>query len=532
MRPCLWGSRITHRNARVTPSNNASKRPLISRPPPTPLGRRRGFSNAAPRHAEHERGDPPSRAPRRRRPPLLLALLAGSGVLGAAAAALWLLPGGAGARRGSEHDDVLNRSTFSAFTIASREEVSPTAFVLTLRSSGSGRGSGKGKGKGKATSPRIRDAWLHGLWSVEVKQPQLQIARHYTPLPPPPPTSSSSPSNDGDDDEIRLLVRRVHGGEMSTYLSRLAPGDTVWLRGPHLGFDVARRLGLDGGGGGGGGGCRRDVVFLAAGTGIAPALQVARRLLLPPPPPDEDRAQAQAQAQPTESASAPSPPPEINITVLWANRRAVDALGRERAGGGGFRFLGWGFGTGGGGGGSTAAAAADAAAAAPETSSLERQIRDLQAAFPGRFRVRHFVDEEGTFVGARDVASAISSSSSYPPPPPPARQCPWHSPAALEGLPDDDDAGRLGDGANEDDLCPCYARDGAVAAPGSNLLFVSGPDGFIEALAGPKRWHAGGEMQGPVRGVLGRLAGGGGGGGGGGRRGGAGLLDGWLVLKL
>ena len=312
---------------------------------------------------------------------------------------------------------------------------------------------------------------------------------------------------------------------MSTYLSRLEPGDAVWLRGPHLGFDVPRRLSLDGGGGGGdgngGGGRRRDVVFLAAGTGIAPALQVAQRLLLPPA---EDY---EAQAQSTESALTPPPSPDIHITILWANRRAVDALGRQpqgrgRAGVGGW-FLSW-FGMGGGSSSHNDDGATTAAAGPLETSSFERQIRDLQTAFPGRFRVRYFVDEEGTFIGTRDVASAISSSSSCPqqqPVPAAAKQCPWHSPAALEGLPDDDDAGRRG--VDDGRRYPCLCANDGATAPGSNLLFVSGPDGFIEALAGPKKWHAGGEMQGPVRGVLGRLAEGGRGGG---------LLDGWLVLKI
>lgn len=513
MRPCLSGIRTTHRNARIAPTNYASTQSLLFKP--ALRLNTRGFSNTASQHRDHEKGDPPSRPPRRRRPPpLLLILLAGSGILGAAA--LWLLSGQAGAR-GSEHDDVLNRSTFSAFTIVSREEVSPTAFVLKLRSS---------NGRDNAASPCIRDAWRHGLWSVEVKQPQLQIARHYTPLPASPQSGEAAAVGDYDGGaEIRLLVRRVHGGEMSSYLSRLEPGDAVWLRGTHLGFDVPRRLGLDGRGGGDGGGSRRrrDVVFLAAGTGIAPALQVAQRLLLPPA---EDY---EAQAQSMESALTPPPSPDVNITILWANRRAVDALGREprgrgRAGVGGW-FLSW-FGMGNGSSSHNDDGTTAAAAGPLETSSLERQIRDLQTAFPGRFRVRHFVDEEGTFIGARDVASAISSCPQQQPVPAAAKQCPWHSPAALEGLPDDDDAGRRG--VDDGRRYPCLCANDGATAPGSNLLFVSGPDGFIEALAGPKRWHAGGEMQGPVRGVLGRLAEGGRRGGGGGGE----LLDGWLVLKL
>ena len=47
--------------------------------------------------------------------------------------------------------------------------------------------------------------------------------------------------------------------------------------------------------------------------------------------------------------------------------------------------------------------------------------------------------------------------------------------------------------------------DHCSCGSGKNLLFVSGPDGFIEYFAGAKRWANGMELQGPVGGILGRL---------------------------
>ncbi|RYP56094.1 hypothetical protein DL771_012157 [Monosporascus sp. 5C6A] len=384
---------------------------------------------------------------------------------------------------GSRSDgDVINKSTFSAFTITSRERVSPTAFILTVRAAGSG---GDGGGEGAAAthqqqSARIRHAWNHGLWSVEIKQPQLQIARHYTPLPPPI-TAATSPEGERtrEDGDLRFLIRRMDGGEMSNYLSRLDVGDRVWLRGPHLGLDVARRLG----------GADR-VVFLAGGTGVAPALQVARRLLL-----SKDTGR--------DDDQGPS------VSLLWANRKGIDALGRETKNQQHAVFFGrfWG----------SSEAAADNGAGT-ESSSLSEQIRELRRRYPHRFSVHYFVDEEGSFIGAKDVVAAmgpprVPATSRLVPP---AKECPWHSATALETLPNDDDASRGPES-------PCACSRTADERAGSNLLFVSGPEGFIEAYAGPKRWGQGGEMQGPVSGLVGRLM----------KKEGSGCgVNNWLVLKL
>ncbi|KAI0112617.1 hypothetical protein F4776DRAFT_343514 [Hypoxylon sp. NC0597] len=380
---------------------------------------------------------------------------------------------------------VINKTSFSPFTITAKEQVSPTAFVLSVR-------PGDALQAGRSGGP-LREAWDHGLWSVEVKQPQLQIARHYTPLPPPPPPAASSNenANANEDEELRFLIRRLDGGEMSTYLSKLRVGEQVWLRGPHLGFDVERRLGA-----------AENVVFVAGGTGIAPALQVARRLLED----DDNDNDDDDGGLKSERREKPT------ISILWANRLAADALGRQQprgpSAGKGSWFPGW--------RGIEPALSAKEEQAQAGESSLARQIREMQQKHPGRFQISYFVDEEGSFISPRDLSAALGGEARKASLLPAAQSCPWHSAAALEKLPDDNDADRYAL------ACAC-ARDkkgaSTEAQVGANLLCVSGPDGFIEAYAGAKRWYSGTEMQGPVRGVLGRIIN---------------EMEGenWLVLKL
>lgn len=443
-------------------------------------------------------------------------------------------------RTSDKNDDVINTSTFSPFTITGREQVSPTAFIITLRPSAwvdsEGFGSERAEEGDKAAgfpSSRIRDAWRHGLWSVEIKQPQLQIARHYTPLPPLPAlsslpsqplvdeknTSESSNTNEAqakqnsktrqsqkeqyEQADLRILIRRMDGGEMSNYLSRQRVGDTVWLRGPHLGFDVVRRLGNDDGNGGCNNGVtetsririQRGVVFLAGGTGIAPGLQIAHKLL----------------------DGHDSDGDQTRISILWANRWGADALGPEqppslqRRSNAWFRF--WDR------DGSYSSADLQKRQKQPDekpASSLALQIQYLKRRHPSRFEISYFVDEEESFIRAHDVEDALASTSSVSLSGATGsslsscglcNSCTWHSAKAVELLPDDSDAARS---SSSDPACACTCTskevtDTPIARPGLNLICVSGPDGFIEAYAGAKRWHDGHEMQGAIGGLLGRL---------------------------
>ncbi|KAI1643150.1 uncharacterized protein F4817DRAFT_350832 [Daldinia loculata] len=402
----------------------------------------------------------------------------------------------------------LNTTSFSPFTITAKEQVSPTAFVLSVRAEQQKPGH-----NGESSSQLLQRCWDHGLWSVEVKQPQLQIARHYTPLPPKSEEGEEEAVGNGNGEELRFLVRKVDGGEMSTYLSKLRVGEKIWLRGPHLGFDVARRLGDAG----------RHVVFLAGGTGIAPALQVARRVL------DDYGSGTEISEQ--KKGEKPT------VSILWANRYAADALGRQQ------QQHPQGSSTSNARSSSSSwfwRSATPAPTPAPSNatdqhtlqaqaeSSLALQIRELQLKHPDHFRISYFIDEERHFIEEQDLHLALtdssSSSSSSPTPVLPAStSCTWHSPAHLVALPDDNDVGRRAS------PCTCL-RDNPSSTPaqtkaGADLICVSGPDGFVAAYAGPKRWFGGTERQGPVRGILGQMMQ-----DEGGKTGGLGRN--WLVLKL
>ncbi|KAI1087044.1 hypothetical protein F5B19DRAFT_476941 [Rostrohypoxylon terebratum] len=385
-----------------------------------------------------------------------------------------------------EKNPVINLKTFSPFTITSKEQVSPTAFVITVRPGDSAPDSPEEKKERKpdAIGP-YKNAWDYGLWSVEAKQPQLQIARHYTPLP------SESDDHRNSDEELRFLVRKIDGGEMSTYLSKLKVGEQMHLRGPHPGFNIEKRLGE-----------AENVVFLAGGTGIAPALQAAKKFLEMPIPEQE---------KPT-------------VSILWANRRAADALGRQEVPGSKGGVQGWFKGL-----RSDTSDKKESKEPDPQNEpSLTRQIREMQAKHPSHFRIAYFVDEERSFISAEDIHAAFpplppfpstspasssappSSSSSSTPPArqptpllPPPTSCPWHCNSLLTKLPDADDVGR------RKINCTCsravtrsYSAAHPGAKPGANLILVSGPDGFVKAYAGAKRWLGKGEMQGQLDGVL------------------------------
>jgi cytochrome-b5 reductase len=270
---------------------------------------------------------------------------------------------------------------FTPFTIIARETVSSTAFILTLRPSA------------YITEPRRNSSdpyetqWEQGIWSVEIKQPQLQIARSYTPLPPDENTKHG---------DLRFLIRKEKGGEVSNYLAGLAPRGTVELRGPHLGIELPDKV--------------HEVLFLAGGTGIAPALQMIDTLL----------------QRRTENIQAPK------IHIVWSNRRREDCAG---------------------------------SVIQKKPVSMMPVVQELQALqqkYPDHLRVDYLVDEEGTILDQKKVASWTKNISEV-------------KSMALTTRID------------------------------SKLLLVSGPEGFVNFVAGPKIWDNGKETQGEIGGLVGKL---------------------------
>ncbi|KAI8163382.1 Cytochrome c mitochondrial import factor CYC2 [Colletotrichum sp. SAR 10_65] len=387
--------------------------------------------------------------------PVLLALV----IAGVAWDSQWLFPASAPSSDPSEATILANGRKFVPFTVTSKEPVSPTSFILTL--------------KPPHTGPApLSSLWdVFDLWCVEVKQPQIQVAREYTPLP-----------GAADDDALRLYVRALRGGEVSTYLSRLLPGDSVEIRGPHGEFDLRSRLGEAGG----------RVVFLAGGTGVASALQAAHAVL----------------------------PRGVDVTIFWAVRGREEVRGAAPAKQKG-SISSWGWNPFAGGNGAGGIQAEALSAEVGDASAVSRELVALKESYGDKLDVRVVVDQEGTRVGEQDLSTALAQAGSKKregPPPVSTEGCKFHSQTAHLGMVDGaPNAGKWFLSKDED--CACVPKEGA--AIGKNVFVISGPEGFVQAYAGPKIWRDGGQLQGPVGGLLGAM-----------QKGNPDLLKDWIVLKL
>ncbi len=168
-------------------------------------------------------------------------------------------------------NESLNPHTFTPYTLVDKQPVSSTSAIFILRNA-----------NGASDSESVKEVWKRSIWSVQIKQPQLQIARAYTPLPP----QVNGRKAEGVPQDVRLLIRQEEGGEVSTYLHRLPEESIIELRGPNTECELPHNI--------------KEVIFLAGGTGIAPAMQIA-----------------QALGRRTGSA----------MHILWANRRREECIG-------------------------------------------------------------------------------------------------------------------------------------------------------------------------------------------------------------
>ncbi|KAK6438955.1 hypothetical protein LTR95_004839 [Oleoguttula sp. CCFEE 5521] len=238
---------------------------------------------------------------------------------------------------------------FVKFHLVGREQVSSTSSIFTLRAAGT-------------TGLDIdADTLQRAITSVQLKQPQLQIARSYTLLPSLPGQRAS---------DIRLLIRREDGGEVSNYLHRLPLAAQIEVRGPSTEYVLPQNV--------------ERVIFLAGGTGIVPALQVVKAIA------------GQADAH-----------------VLWANRRREDCQGgvsdtvqststwTSTLLGIVSRF-----------GGSTTSTQTPETALTTTPGPIVAHLQDLKASGAGRVAVDYFLDDEDTRIALRDATKLTRGSFS------------------------------------------------------------------------------------------------------------------------
>ncbi len=359
----------------------------------------RFFSAPAKYYAPDFASTSSSKVPRRRWPVVVLGL-----TCGVVAFSIYIY-------NESKPDQALNPVNFTPFSLVGKDTISSTSSIFTLQPTLT-----------VGNSRIYADAWRKGVWSLQVKQPQLQIARAYTPLPPTD-TDESVPSS-----ALRFLIRREPRGEVSGYLHKLPLGATVDLRGPHREYELPENV--------------EEVLFIAGGTGIAPALQVAHILL---------NCRDYAWRNP-------------KMHILWANRRREDSLGgvsdcpeasKEVSRSGERRAIDIVM-------GAKSPSMKYAAPSASPPAAMVKHLDTMKAKSPSNISVEYFVDEENSFITDRLLKAHLKNP-------------------------------RIEDEKRQPkDRHP----------PGIKIVLVSGPDGFVKHYAGPKAWRSGQEVQGSLGGVL------------------------------
>ncbi|CDR41635.1 CYFA0S07e04434g1_1 [Cyberlindnera fabianii] len=182
--------------------------------------------------------------------------------------------------------EFLSRDKFIPFVITNKIDIDKDHYFLEVMPKFS---------KWKS-DPKQTEYWDgNRLWSVEVKQPQIMVVRRYTPLPLEIYTSEFTgeklvriQEEDMATMEGKLVfyIKKYNQGEVARWLSRKPIGSEIELRGPYTEFEFPKTLNNN---------VERpqmmnlpskvsadpvfplkpdNLAFYAAGTGIAPALQL------------------------------------------------------------------------------------------------------------------------------------------------------------------------------------------------------------------------------------------------------------------
>lgn len=294
----------------------------------------------APQHLKQEREGEPRKGSephqRGRRLPAFLLFAVGA-PLG------WYLNDLRGAQRKTR---VSERGEFVKYELVGKDDVSSTCAIFKLRPAGN------------VVVDLDEPSLERAITSIEFKQPQLQIARSYTCLP----------QEQGQQmDEIRFLIRREQGGEVSNFLHRLQVNSEIEIRGLRPEYVLPEDV--------------KSAIFLVGGTGIAPALQAA------------DKLDGQA-----------------DMHIMWASRRREDCMGGYNDSLPTKRQWSWWQGP---------TDTQDKSAALPIAEqgglvSLLEMLKRRTASAEGKqshLAVDYYVDEEGSSVKPEDIKSALKALS-------------------------------------------------------------------------------------------------------------------------
>lgn len=225
-------------------------------------------------------------------PKILTALV---GIWGAYSVYVWVYHDSEG---GADSNELLDKASFHTFVITHKQPVGDDHFLVEVQPKHS-----QWKYSYYANNKSVWNG--DRIWLVEVKQPEIMVVRSYTPLPlyfmqseytqlgeREPLLKVINPELDELDrgGTMCFYVKRYRDGEVSRYICNKAVGDEIELRGPRVEYQfpyhplkplVQRPVFKDlpskvepeaqapqdlpefG-----------NLVFFAAGTGIAPALQV------------------------------------------------------------------------------------------------------------------------------------------------------------------------------------------------------------------------------------------------------------------
>lgn len=130
------------------------------------------------------------------------------------------------------------KNTFHPFTVVSKEQLTPSTYILTLRLP-----------KNFPSLPYSSNKFV----SLEVKDPSMQISRFYTPLPAEPGTETAG------ERLVRLYFRRYERGPISGLLGRSGEDSQIEIRGPKTDAVMPQDA--------------ERILAIVGGTGVTTALQ-------------------------------------------------------------------------------------------------------------------------------------------------------------------------------------------------------------------------------------------------------------------